>query len=276
MGRPRLSDMWVGNIAHLMYVAGITSPTEICKRVEEWGMSHGYKETEIPSRITVIRYVRKLRNEALRRGSEPFRWPDSMGNEDHQVPWEAARHSLDLVRYCADKALPLPTVRVAQWAWRVCQSSSVPIGTIRSSEHESALSGDTGVGNANPKESATAIRPDDDIMQARLDKAAWLAVGEVLEHQGLDYQSSIKGAIELELVFLPERSDEDRLAYEKICEKLGASKSLLPYGHWLDYGDRRVSPLEMIVAVERWRTKKNRSRKDDTDEQTAQSRGDDS
>lgn len=252
MARPRISDIWVTEIAHLLFAAGIDSPSEICRRVEKWGTNHGFAESEIPSDVTIKRYVRRLRNETLERGSEPFNWPDSMGTADHQVPWEGSRASLDLVRHCAENGLPWPTVRIARWYWRVCQASLGTTGSNRSSELQAPFSPSTGDADANREESSVTTKPQDEIMDIRLHRANWLAVGEVLEHQGFDVQSSIRERIELELIFLPERSQEDRLALEITAQSVGAPQPLPPYEFWLDYGDRRVSPSEMIVIGVGW------------------------
>ena len=132
--------------------------------------------------------------------------------------------------------------------------SSAPTANLSITSHneQGFFSPSTGDASVNREESSVTTKPQDEIMDIRLHRANWLAVGEVLEHQGFDVQSSIRERIELELIFLPERSEEDRLALEIAARSVGAPQPLPPYEFWLDYGDRRVSPSEMNVAGSVW------------------------
>ena len=205
-GRPNIREFWVEYIARLMHVEGLTSPIEIFRRLEAYAEENKLKD--LPSERTVNRYIKKLRTDALDRRGGPFQWPESMGEKEYEVPWEAARDALDLLRWYLERNYRRPRVRVVQWYCRVCQASGGrQVAGILSSEprlHEPL---------------------DDRTIENHLRRAVLLALGEVnlRPNPGLP---SHKEHIELELAFQPERSLEDREAYEKVRATLKFDETL--------------------------------------------------
>lgn len=194
-----------------MHVEGLTSPIEIFRRLEAYAEKHDLDD--LPSERTVNRRIADLRGDAPDLRNERFAWPDSMGQEEHQVPWVAARDALDLLRWYLERNYRRPTVRIVQWYARICLASA-----------------DVQVGILSP-EPRLREAVDDRTIENRLRQAVLLALGQVnlRPNPGLP---SYKEHIELELAFQPERSPEDRQAYEqaraslKFDEALGATRPL--------------------------------------------------
>ena len=205
-GRPKIREFWVKEIAKLMHVEGLTSPIEIFRRLEAFAEKHDLDD--LPSERTVNRRIADLRGDALDRRGGPFHWPESMGDKEYEVPWEAARDALDLVRWYLERNYRRPTVRVVRWYWRVCQASG-------------------------GRQVAEILRPeprfqevmDDRTIENRLRQATLLALGEVMprSHPSLP---SYEERIELELAFQPERSKEDRQAHDKATASLILDETL--------------------------------------------------
>jgi len=195
-GRLKIREFWVEYIAQLMHVEGLTSPIEIFRRLKDYAKKHDLDD--FPSERTVNRRIADLRGDAPDLRNERFAWPDSMGLGIHQLPWEAARDALDLLRWYLERNYRRPTVRIVQWYARVCQASGgrQVVGILSS-------------------EPRLQEAVDDTTLENRLRRAVLLALGEVnlRPNPGLP---SHKEHIELELAFQPERSLEDREAYEKV------------------------------------------------------------
>ena len=205
-GRLKIREFWVEYIAQLMHVEGLTSPIEIFRRLEAYAEKHDLDD--LPSERTTNRRIADLRGDAPDLRNERFAWPDSMGLGIHQLPWEAARDALDLLRWYLERNYRRPTVRIVQWYARVCQASGgrQVVGLLSS-------------------EPRLQEAVDDTTLENRLRRAVLLALGEVnpSPNPGLP---SHKEHIELELAFQPERSLEDREAYEKVRATLKFDKAL--------------------------------------------------
>jgi len=205
-GRLKIREFWVEYIAQLMHVEGLTSPIEIFRRLKDYAKKHDLDD--FPSERTVNRRIADLRGDAPDLRNERFAWPDSMGLGIHQLPWEAARDALDLLRWYLERNYRRPTVRIVQWYARVCQASGgrQVVGILSS-------------------EPRLQEAVDDTTLENRLRRAVLLALGEVnlRPNPGLP---SHKEHIELELAFQPERSLEDREAYEKVRATLKFDKAL--------------------------------------------------
>ena len=189
-GRPNIREFWVEYIARLMHVEGLTSPIEIFRRLEAYAEENKLKD--LPSERTVNRYIKKLRTDALDRRGGPFQWPQSMGEKEFEVPWEAARDALDLLRWYLERNYHRPTVRVVQWYWRICQASGgrQVAGILRS----------------EPRFQEVMV---DRTIENRLRQATLLALGEVMPrpHPSLP---SYEERIEYELAFQQKRCLDDR------------------------------------------------------------------
>ena len=211
-GRPTIREFWVEYIAQLMHMEGLTSPIEIFRRLDAYAKHE--KLNDLPGERTVNRYINKLRNDTVPRRGEPFQWPQSMGEKEYEVPWEAARDSLDLLRWYLERNYRRPTVRVVRWYWRICQASG----------------GRHVAGILRPEPRFQKVM-DDRTIENRLRQATLLALAEVMPrpHPSLP---SYEERIELELAFQPERSKEDRQAHDKatasliLDETLGATRPL--------------------------------------------------
>ena len=205
-GRLKIREFWVQYIAQLMNVEGLTSPIEIFRRLKDYAKHHDLDD--FPSERTVNRRIADLRGDAPDLRNERFAWPDSMGQEEHELPWEAARDALDLLRWYLERNYRRPTVRIVQWYARVCQASGgrQVVGILSS-------------------EPRLQEAVDDTTLENRLRRAVLLALGEVnlRPNPGLP---SHKEHIELELAFQPERSLEDREAYEKVRATLKFDETL--------------------------------------------------
>jgi hypothetical protein len=205
-GRLKIREFWVEYIAQLMHVEGLTSPIEIFRRLKDYAKKHDLDD--FPSERTVNRRIADLRGDAPDLRNERFAWPDSMGLGIHQLPWEAARDALDLLRWYLERNYRRPTVRIVQWYARVCQASGgrQVVGILSS-------------------EPRLQEAVDDTTLENRLRRAVLLALGEVnlRPNPGLP---SHKEHIELELAFQPERSLEDREAYEKVRATLKFDETL--------------------------------------------------
>ena len=205
-GRPKIREFWVQYIAQLMHVEGLTSPIEIFRRLEAYAEKHDLDD--LPSERTVNRRIADLRGDAPDLRNERFAWPDSMGEKEYEVPWEAARDALDLLRWYLERNYRRPTVRIVQWYARVCQAS-----------------GGRQVAGIPSSEPRLQEAVDDRTIENRLRQATLLALGEVMprSHPSLP---SYEERIELELAFQPERSLEDREAYEKTRASLKFDETL--------------------------------------------------
>ena len=205
-GRRKIRAFWVEYIAQLMHVEGLTSPIEIFRRLEAYAEKHDLDD--LPSERTTNRRIADLRGDAPDLRNERFAWPDSMGQEEHELPWEAARDALDLLRWYLERNYRRPTVRIVQWYARVCQASGGRQVT--------------GILRSEPRLQEAV---DDRTLENRLRRAVLLALGEVnpRPNPGLP---SYNEHIELELAFQPERSLEDREAYEKVRATLKFDKAL--------------------------------------------------
>ena len=211
-GRRKIRGFWVEYIAQLMHVEGLTSPIEIFRRLTDYAKKHDLddfpSERTVNRRIAENRRIADLRDDAPDLRNERFAWPDSMGQEEHQVPWEAARDALDLLRWYLERNYRRPTVRVVQWYWRICQASGgrQVAGILRSEPRFQEVM-------------------DDRTIENRLRQATLLALGEVMPrpHPSLP---SYEERIELELAFQPERSLEDREAYDKARASLKLDETL--------------------------------------------------
>jgi hypothetical protein len=205
-GRLKIREFWVEYIAQLMHVEGLTSPIEIFRRLKDYAKKHDLDD--LPSERTTNRRIADLRGDAPDLRNERFAWPDSMGLGIHQLPWEAARDALDLLRWYLERNYRRPTVRIVQWYARVCQASGgrQVVGILSS-------------------EPRLQEAVDDTTLENRLRRAVLLALGEVnlRPNPGLP---SHKEHIELELAFQPERSLEDREAYEKVRATLKFDETL--------------------------------------------------
>ena len=199
-GRPRIRKFWIEEIANLMYVEEITSPTEIWKHLEAKAIQNGL--SDLPSERTVNRYIKHFRIDTSDLISGSFWWPDSMGEKEHQVPWVASRDSLDLLRWHLDRNYRRPRVRVVKWYWRVCLASESRQvkGSLRSGPL--LVSG-----------------IDDETIHRRLRLATQLTLEEIMSHQKLRQPSHYR-SIELELAYQPERSGEYKKAYETALQSL--------------------------------------------------------
>jgi hypothetical protein len=216
-GRPKIREFWVEYIAQLMNMERLTSPIEIFRRLEAYAEKNDLGD--LPSERTVNRRIAENRHLVDRGDDAPdpknerFAWPDSMGQEEYQVPWVAARDALDLLRWYLGRNYRRPTVRVVQWYARI-----------------SLASGDVQVGILGP-EPRLREAVDDRTIENRLRRAVLLALGDVNPRPNLGLPS-YKEHIELELAFQPERSLEDRQAYDKVRaslkfdEALGATRPL--------------------------------------------------
>ena len=205
-GRLKIREFWVEYIAQLMHVEGLTSPIQIFRRLKDYAKKHDLDD--FPSERTVNRRIADLRGDAPDLRNERFAWPDSMGQEEHELPWEAARDALDLLRWYLERNYRRPTVRIVQWYARVCQASGGRQVT--------------GILRSEPRLQEAV---DDTTLENRLRRAVLIALGEVnlRPNPGLP---SHKEHIELELAFQPERSLEDREAYEKVRASLKFDEAL--------------------------------------------------
>ncbi len=211
-GRLKIREFWVQYIAQLMNVEGLTSPIEIFRRLTDYAKKHDLddfpSERTVNRRIAENRHIADLRDDAPDLRNERFAWPDSMGQEEHQVPWEAARDALDLLRWYLERNYRRPTVRIVQWYARVCQASGgrQVVGILSS-------------------EPRLQEAVDDRTIENRLRRAVLLALGEVnpRPNPGLP---SYNEHIELELAFQRERSEEDRQAYDKARASLKFDETL--------------------------------------------------
>ena len=205
-GRPKIREFWVQYIAQLLHIEGMSSAIGIFRRLEAYAEKHDLDD--LPSERTVNRRIADLRGDAPDLRNERFAWPDSMGLGIHQLPWEAARDALDLLRWYLERNYRRPTVRIVQWYARVCQASGgrQVVGILSS-------------------EPRLQEAVDDTTLENRLRRAVLLALGEVnlRPNPGLP---SHKEHIELELAFQPERSLEDREAYEKVRATLKFDETL--------------------------------------------------
>jgi hypothetical protein len=77
----------------------------------------------LSDRLPTERTIARIKAKFLSRQPEarkPYRlasWPESM--LDGSLPWESARAMWDLIAYCRRKHLEEPSIREAQWFWRV-------------------------------------------------------------------------------------------------------------------------------------------------------------
>lgn len=92
-------------------------PPTIAKVIEREARKAG--RTDWPSERTVRRLYEawKQRPEEERREAEQCRWPQSM--LAGALPWEASAAVLELLRFRDERGLERPTVRVAQWFYRL-------------------------------------------------------------------------------------------------------------------------------------------------------------
>ncbi|MBI4491736.1 MAG: hypothetical protein HY690_02970 [Chloroflexi bacterium] len=107
------------------------------------------------------------------------RWPDSFGRGD--LPWEAGRAALDLLRFHDEQGLDRPTVRHVRWFWRVGMAApGIPT-------------------------------QDADRLSEHLATAEFLAVANLgtTEVQGLEWL----------LAYQPWRSDDDAAAYQRLAAR---------------------------------------------------------
>ena len=189
-GRRKIREFWVEYIAQLMNVEGLSSPIEIFRRLEAYAEKHDLDD--LPSERTVNRRIADLRGDAPDLRNERFIWPLSMGGREFEVPWEAARDALDLLRWYLERNYRRPTVRVVQWYWRICQASGgrQVAGILRSEPRFQEVM-------------------DDRTIENRLRQATLLALGEVMPrpHPSLP---SYEERIEYELAFQQKRCLDDR------------------------------------------------------------------
>lgn len=85
-----------------------------------WLVEEELGRTDSPSKRSVRRIYQEFmgKPDLERRQYNLFRWPQAMQSED--LPWEATRPLLDLLRYLNDQGLERPTIHLAKWYHRVC------------------------------------------------------------------------------------------------------------------------------------------------------------
>lgn len=113
MPRPKTAIVYQERIATLAE-EGYRSAA-IFRKLTEEATKEGRNDN--PSERTVRRLFdeHKVRKPEERRQYALFRWPDAMERGD--LPWEATRPVLDLLRFMNDMSLGRPTLRVAKCYW---------------------------------------------------------------------------------------------------------------------------------------------------------------
>lgn len=95
------------------------SAEAIANRFKEFADKHPSPPGR-PSARTIRRLLDEHQNQRDRT-TEDYRfvsWPESFERGD--LPWEAARPMLDLLRYYRERGFGRPHGRVAKWYWRLC------------------------------------------------------------------------------------------------------------------------------------------------------------
>jgi len=115
MPRPPISSFWKAKVATLTEEG--EKPNAIFLKLQVQGEELGMDD--YPSQRAVRRIVsaHSGRPPAERRPYALFRWPGAMERGD--LPWEASRLTLGLLRFMEDKGLERPTLRLTRWFWRV-------------------------------------------------------------------------------------------------------------------------------------------------------------
>ncbi len=117
MARPRIHEYWIDKICTLAANRPDLSGAGIHRLLEE----HSNKApTSVPNARTVGEIKRRL-TPAEAKAYRYFTWPQTM--LEGELPWEASRAALDLLRYRQDKENPLPLVWEVKWFWRVTLAS---------------------------------------------------------------------------------------------------------------------------------------------------------
>lgn len=122
MPRPKITIFWREQVRVLAEQG--KKPKAIHLALEEQAESLG--KDDCPSETSVRRILKehKARPSVERRPYALFRWPEAM--ESGELPWEASRVTLDLLRYMDEKGLEPPTLRLATWYWRVSLAVEIP------------------------------------------------------------------------------------------------------------------------------------------------------
>lgn len=122
--RPRILDFWIDHIRVLKAndpkLSGARIRAEL-KKVEA-------PPTPPPSLRAILRVLEEFQDvpRVDQERYKHFVWPHSM--DTSQIPWEASRIVLDLIRYRAEQQMEPPLVREAEWFYRV--SIAAPDATI--------------------------------------------------------------------------------------------------------------------------------------------------
>ena len=177
MARPRVHRYWIEKIRTIVRNRPELSAAAIQNILEE-GMDQG--QTALPSLRTVGAIKQQLVPEG-RKDYRYFTWPDAM--ETGELPWEASRAALDLMRYAREELGMELMVREVRWFLRV-----------------------------------TLAAPD-----APMDERVRLAIELAMEEKDeLSPALSEKGltSIQWKLVYQPWRSAKDKKAWLKLPKEL--------------------------------------------------------
>jgi hypothetical protein len=111
MPRPKTGTYWAHRVQTLAS-DGLRAPA-IARRLA------GEGRPNYPTERTVRRLIEEYAAlpDHLRLEQALFRWPASM--DSGALPWEAGRAALELLRFCDEHGLPLPTNSQATWFWRL-------------------------------------------------------------------------------------------------------------------------------------------------------------
>lgn len=113
MARPRIHEYWIDKIRTLVANKPKLSAAAIHRELKNYS-DQGPKP--MPSERTVGAIKQRLTNEDLK-NYRYFTWPDSMGAGE--LPWEASRVALDLMRFRHEEQMEPPVFREVLWFWRV-------------------------------------------------------------------------------------------------------------------------------------------------------------
>ena len=118
MSRPRTDDEVRKKVWELVQ----TNPTISAGKIRI-SIRAQAKQAGIQLSLPTERTIARIKKDFLQKPQEermPWRqtsWPETM--ELGGLPWEASRAMLDLVKYFHDNGWETPTIRTAQWFWRV-------------------------------------------------------------------------------------------------------------------------------------------------------------
>ena len=120
MPRPKIDPSWIEKIRGILANNSPRSAAEIWRGLKrDRKLKNEDTTTPVPSVRAIGRIMKEFKNapEEERLPYQVFAWPGSM--ENGALPWEASRAVLDLLRYRTEIELVPPTIREAQWFWRV-------------------------------------------------------------------------------------------------------------------------------------------------------------